>query len=421
MRLIEKDDFVKLLAIEKLNGKITIRDIRKTLGVSKEFAALYKTLLNSRDELKQIFGDNEIVGSNVKLEKQNLRLKDLNRIERKSFRDYSRMENALIALNEEVVSKFETINFNIKKVVSDSTKIVEGDQAIIQLTDAHFNELVDLDNNRYDFEVASERMMLLAQEAKRFLSAYGVKKVVLAMTGDMINSDRRLDEKLSMSTNRMTAAMLATNLIQYFIVDLMEEFEAMDVVYVTGNESRSFEFGFTDLVVTDNYDSIVFNMLRLVFRGVSNVNFIEGNPVESVICVNGKNILLLHGTTLGKDTQQNVQKIVGKFAAKGIIVDYAIFGHIHFANVTDLYARSGSLVGSNTYSDYGLGLVTKASQLVHLIRKDGTINNYRIELQNTDGIKGYPIQKDLEAYNAKSASKAYRQYKVIEIEHSAAR
>jgi predicted phosphodiesterase len=409
----EKFEIVSKLSQKR---KLSIRDIKETLCIPRETALIYKTLLDNQEILGDLFGDGEIVQENAKLYNQKQRYQDSTRISNASLRLYSREHNAIYAQNEAILTEFKNINFNISEVISEST-VIDGDQAIIQLADTHFNELVDIEDNQYDFEVAAKRMSLFAAEAKRILGAYGVKKVVLAMTGDMVNSDRRLDEKMSMATNRMTAAMLGTNLIQYFINDLMTQFERMDVVYVTGNESRvNPEFGFSDLVTTDNYDSIIFNMLRLVFHKSKNVNFIEGNPVEQIINVNGKNVLLLHGTTLGQAAQANVQKVVGKYAAKGTIVDYALFGHVHFCNITDLYARSGSLVGSNTYSDYGLGLASKASQNVHLIRKNGTINNFRIELQNTDDVKGYPIQKDLDAYNAKSSSKAYKNYKVIAIE-----
>ena len=413
---ITKEKFDKLS--EHFDGrKMSAKKIADILNVSRPVSEVYRALIGNQEELKLIFSDTEMVEANVKLAKSKQLYQDSNRIERKAFRDHAKMENALTALNEAVISEFGLINWEIGNVVEEIT-FIEGDQAIIQLTDTHFNELVDLEHNRYDFDIASKRMALFASEAKRILSSYGIKKVILAMTGDMINSDRRLDEKLNMATNRMTAAMIATNLIQYFINDLMEEFDQMDVVYVTGNESRAFDFGFTDMVVTDNYDSVIFNMLKLVFKSSPNVHFIDSNPVETVINVNGKNVLLFHGTTLGAAAQGNVQKFIGKYAGRGIIIDYALFGHIHFANIGDIFARSGSLVGSNTYSDYALGLITKASQNLHIFRKDGSINNVRIELQRTENIKGYPIQKDLDAYNAKSASKAHRAYKVIEIEQS---
>jgi len=429
MRKINKDDFEKIKELQ-LSKKVTVRRIMKLLDISFRHAEIYKAMFDNPDELKLIFA-NEIVGENVRLAKEKQEYQDSNRIERKSFRNQARFENAITALNRAVLDKFEKIDFEIKKALKPKEdriyfpKVKDGEpnanislsknQAIIQLSDTHFNELVDLKNNRYDFDIASKRMKLYADEIKKMLKSYNVEKVILAMTGDLINSDRRLDEKLNMATNRMTAAMISVNLIQYFIQDLMEEFDQMDVVYVTGNESRSFEYGFSDIVVTDNYDSVIFNMLKLVFNKSDCVKFIDTNPVETIICVNEKNILLTHGTHLGQATQGNIQKLVGKYASNGTTVDYVLFGHIHSAYISDNYARSSSLVGENTYSSFGLNFASKASQNLHLIKGDGTIHNFRIELQNTEGVMGYAIQSELEAYNAKSASKVHQEYEIVKI------
>jgi predicted phosphodiesterase/uncharacterized protein (UPF0335 family) len=411
---ITKIDYARIKAIDDHNG-ITSKEIKQVLGCSERLAETYKTILGNHDNFRDIFGDMDIVGANVKLAKKSQRYQDLNRIERKAFREYAKLENTLEALNEAVLSEFGKVNFDIRRVKANKIKITGGNQAIIQLADTHFNELVDLDNNHYDFDVASKRMQKYAAEIKRQLKPYNVQKVVLAMTGDMINSDRRLDEKMAMATNRMTAAMIGTNLIQYFIQDLMDEFHQMDIFYVTGNESRSFELGWVDNVVTDNYDSLIFNILKLLFVGKRNVRFFDTNPVETVINVNSKNVLLVHGTTFGQMPMAAMQKIVAKFASKGVTIDYALFGHIHSTMITDLYARSASLVGANAYSDLALGLASSASQNLSIVMEDGTINCNKIDLQLYPGYDGYPIQKDLDAYNTKSADKAHRLYQVVEV------
>lgn len=417
MRIITKENYNKLLGIKSIK-KLLLKDIQEALGCSIYVARIYKIILDESEHLEDIFGAEDITESNVKLARQKQKAQDLRRLDAKTFREYARMTNALEELNLAVLEKFDSIDFNIPNIITD-IKYTGGDQAIIQLADTHFNELVDLQDNHYDFVVAAKRMSLYASEAKRILSSYGIKRVILAMTGDMINSDRRLDEKLNMSTNRMTAVMLGTQLIQYFIQDLMEEFDYMDVVYVTGNESRVDEFGFTDMVVTDNYDSIIFNFLARLFEKSDRVQFIRSNPVETVIKVNGRNILLLHGTTIGAGaTQGTIQKYYGKYANKGTPIHYSLFGHVHYCNIGDTFGRSGSLVGSNTYSEFGLGLTTKASQNLHIFRESGAMHNVRVELQDVSQIEGYPIQQHLDAYNAKSALKAHRRYKVIEIENA---
>jgi len=415
---ITKEKYNVLQGAGKIS-RMTIALVMEVLSCSNAEARVWISILESEKELKGIFGDEDVIEANVKLAGQKQKMQDLRRIDSKTFREYARMHNALTAMNESLIEVLDNVKFHLPPYIQD-IKITEGDQAIVQLADTHFNELVDLTDNHYDFEVAAKRMALYAMEAKRLLKSYGVQKIILAMTGDMINSDRRLDEKLNMSTNRMTAVMLGVKLINYFICDLADEFDLIDVVYVTGNESRVDEFGFTDMVVTDNYDSIIFNILADKYEGHQRVKFLRTNPVETVIRVNGRNVLLLHGTTLGANaTQQAIQKYYGKYANKGTPIHYSLFGHVHYCNIGDTFGRSGSLVGSNTYSEFALGLTTKASQNVHLFRKDGTMHNFRIELQQTEGIIGYPIEKDIQAYNAKSASKMHRRYKVVEIENSA--
>lgn len=392
---------------------LTIPIIREILGVSDNIARAYKALYDSRSEFEM--ADDDVILENVRLAKQKQSFQDTNRIERKSFREYARVENALEALNKAVLEKLDQVNLSICDVVSVPA-VLTNNAAIIQISDTHFNELVDLKNNRYDFIVASKRLQKFAAEAKMFLSACQVKTVVIAMTGDMINSDRRLDEKLNMATNRVSACMIAVQLLEFFINDIANHFENVKVMYVTGNESRiNEEFGFTDLVITDNYDSIIFNVLKRLYRDHTRVEFIADNPVEAIVSLNKRNILMMHGTTLGVDSQKAVQQVIGKYVAKGIDVHYAIFGHIHFANVTDLYARSGSLVGNNTYSDFSLNLVTKASQNIHIVKENGDITNIRVELDGVDDFPGYPIQGELAEYNAKSASKLHQHHKVIEI------
>lgn len=394
----------------------TIPSVMKTFAIGEMEARRYIFVAENMEEIAAVFEtDKELVEQNVRYKKQQQKFADLNRIERKSFREHARVENTLSALNEALINELKEISLSIPPV---NTQLSPNSRnaAIVQLSDAHFNELVDLPNNQYDFKVASKRLQKYAGEVKTILKPYGVNKIVFAMTGDMLNSDRRLDEKLSMATNRMRATMFSVKLIQNFINDLLNDFENMDVIYVTGNESRSGEeYGFSDTLVTDNYDTVIFNILGLLYENVDRVNFLHTNPVETVITINGKNVLVLHGTTIKSDSQAGIQQIIGKYSAKGILIDYVIFGHVHFANITDLYARSGSLVGNNVYSDYGINLVTRASQNVHLIKENGQINNFRIELNNTDDFEGYEIEELLDVYNAKSSSKLYPGYKVLEI------
>lgn len=351
------------------------------------------------DTKETITVENEDVNFIDRLVKSNQRYKDMNRLERRLYRNRTRMENALKELNKALIASIKEEGLGLS--TKSHSPRHEGGTIIAQLSDPHFNELINLEANQYNFEIASKRLKKYAGEIKMMAEARGSAKVIVALTGDLINSDRRPDEILQMATSRAKASILATKLIASFIKDINEVCN-VDVISVSGNESRiKDDWALNDLMLSDNYDYLIFNMLKLLMGDSDGINFIISNPFESVISVNAKNILLTHVATFKKNTQDGIQQIIGKFAVQGIHIDYILFGHVHFANVTDIYARSGSLVGLNNYSDRDLNLITIASQTMTIVEKNGDIHNMRVSLQNTDDIKGYSFMSDVDAYDLK--------------------
>jgi len=329
----------------------------------------------------------------------------------KHFREYGRVENALTSLNEALNEQLTNQTF---KPVTYKHPDKEGTVLIVQVTDLHFNELVEMPDNEYGFEVGAKRLQKYAHTIHNVARVYNCTDIVVALTGDVINSDRRLDEKLHMATNRTKASLIATQILYHFLQDINRAAN-LKIVSVSGNESRiNEEWGMSEITMSDNYDYLVFNMLKMLFKGSKGVEFIEGDPVEQVINVNGSNILVTHGTGI-KEGQGPMQQVFGKYAAKGILLDYAIFGHIHFTNVTDIYSRSGSLIGNNVYSDRSLNLITKASQVLHIIETDGTINSLKVGLQYASDYEGYDIQDDLEAYNSKLADNTRQRTTIVQV------
>ena len=283
-----------------------------------------------KDIIQYVIADKEIIQHNILLQKRSQKQADLNRIKNKAFREHSRLENALVEYNKSLIDllKSESLKTTIKQ---HTTK---GKQAIIvQIADTHFNELVDLKNNKYDFEVASKRLQKFAHHIKEYAKFYNVSEIFVAVTGDLLNSDRRLDEKLSMSTNRAKATFLGVHLLKHFILDL-NSVANINVGCVSGNESRAYELGWVDMVATDNYDFTIFEMLRLL---MPNINFITSGGLELVVEVNGHNCLLIHGHQLKNMQSDKIAKVMSKYARNGIILDFMMCGHLHETKITDLF------------------------------------------------------------------------------------
>ncbi len=352
--------------------------------------------------------DYETLESNVRLAKQNQALSDRNRIEAKTFREHARIENAVEAYNSAILAELQVHGSALADCPRRTGPLDPASAAlVIHLSDNHFNELVNLPTNRYDFSVASQRLALLAQKAKLLGKAYGVEKAVVFFGGDLMNSDRRLDELLAMSTNRARATVLATHLYKQFLMDLRSDF-FVDVFGVTGNESRAKDnLGWVDVVATDSYDFTIYAMLQAVFEAVEDkgMRFHDFQANDVVFKIHNETFLGIHGHQINATDQKKVQAMIGKYAAKGVNITHILCGHIHSTQISDYISRNSSLVGSNAYSEEALGFVSKAAQNIAIVTPQG-LDGFKADLQNVEGVVGYEIIDQLAAYNARSADKA---------------
>lgn len=394
---------IEKIAIELTNDGKTDIQIAEIINKSERTVRRYLKKLRTEGKLKYR-SELELNKPQLILEKDKQRNQDLGRIDRKTLREHLRVENAIVEYNKELISLLK--NYSLPKVkINKPLPLNITSTGLIHLTDLHLNELVDLEFNKSDFHVASKRLKIFVEKTKIYFKALKVNNVLLAMTGDLLNSDRRIDELLSEATNRSKATFLAVSLLEQVILDLAKDFK-ITTVNVVGNESRiQKDIGWSEIMATDNYDFTIYNILKFIFRK-SKVKFILGNPIEQVVNVNGQNVLLIHGNQLRQKTEQAIQKIKGKYSARNVTVNFVICGHLHSARLGDTYARGSSLVGANGYSDSALQLESRASQNIHIFYNNGNRDSIKIDLQNTDKVIGYNIDKELETYNAKSIVKA---------------
>lgn len=357
----------------------------------------------------------ESIISAVRLAKDKQKLQDTQRIERKGFREHARIENAVSDYAGEMAKLLRRHRF--ADVPKSGTNVLKTGKAggLLHLSDHHLNERVSLPNNQFDWVVAGRRLKKFVARSKVLCKAYGIKSLLVAATGDLMNSDRRLDELMANAGNRAKASVLAVDLYRQMILDLAQDLD-VTVAAISGNESRiPKDVGWSPDVASDNYDFTIFEMLRLLLD--NKVGFVTpSDPSQLVVNVCGQNVLMLHGHgAIGKETQKSVQSIRGMYAAKGISVDMVMWGHIHEALIADGYARSSSLVGSSSYSENALGLVGRASQNFYVLHEAGGFDGIKIDLQNTDGVEGYKTHKSLEVYNTKAADKCHNAETIFKV------
>lgn len=396
---IRKEDLEFVLTSS--SGRISIA---KALGITEMEA---RALVDIRDNLPIISSvlDSEAVKFTQKLASQKQKNQDINRIERKTFRQNIRLYNWIEAQNTELINLLKNHSLKIKTNSYPSAK--NKPKGVVQISDTHFNELVNLEQNKYDFKIASKRIEKYIKRCITLFKTKGISDVVVCMTGDLINSDRRDDEKTNMATNRVSAQFLAVEILLNAILDLNKHFN-ISVSYVDGNESRlNKDLGWNEIVMSDTFDTSIYCILRRLLQGKKGIDFDNRLGGEKVVKVNSNfNLLLVHGHAgFQNDPHKAISNLITKYSHRGVSVNYVIFGHIHEALCSDRFSRSGSPVGDNAYSDKALNLCGKASQNCYIVYPDGSLDACVIDLQNYKKYKGYPIQKELEAYNVKSADK----------------
>lgn len=351
------------------------------------------------------FRDPELVEQNVRANKKAQKFQDVSRVERKTFREHARVENAVSVYADEIRKILER-----KQFATPPRSRIHTTQpgAILHWSDQHLNERVELPHNRYDWKIAAKRLRKHVHESIRLLNAYGVEHVFVAMTGDLLNSDRRLDELLTNAGNRAKASVLAVDLYQQALRELNDHFE-VSVGSVSGNESRiPKDLGWNSEVASDNYDFTIHEHLRLLLCDSGIHFFPVHDPGEMVVEIAGQNCLFIHGHgAIGRDIQKNVQAAKGRWLERGVSVDLMFWGHIHECLIADVYARSSSLVGANDYAQKALNYTARASQNLYIVQQSGGFHAMKIDLQDTGDLEGYKIDDRLEEYNTKSARKAH--------------
>jgi len=353
--------------------------------------------------------DKEIVLENVKLAKGKQKGQDLNRIERKSFREDARLENALGEFAKEQLAIYKEHGKSLKniKLKPITRSLKSSGVGVMQITDLHGNELVDLPHNKYDFNVMAKRLKLYVTQCLEDFKLKKYKSVAMFFTGDLLNSDRRLDELLNASTNRAKATSLMRYILIQAILEVRDAGFEISIVSVMGNESRNGkEMPFSKEGLSDNYDFMIMDGIKqiLEFSGIKGITFGSLDEVEEIVEVDGNKWLLAHNINKIVDNQKNTQSGIGRQSLNGNNVVFVIGGHIHATSVGDIGCRSSSMVGANSYSENALNLAGKAAQNYYLCR-DGRINKIVVDLQDIEGIEGYEVISQLEAYNAKSVSK----------------
>jgi len=304
--------------------------------------------------------DTELLFKEIqKLKKSKQRLMDNLRIERKNNRLNNRIESIVDEFHKEVISNLKKYkpSKNIKNIKDNKEK-----EAVLHCGDWHINELVDMASNQFNIKIAEERVNKLISRTIQKLHADNISNITIITTGDMINLSgvKHFDKLMNNQVTRAEALMHAFRIMSSVIDLLLNEGFNVSIASCNGNEGRSNElqnFSNVDRLSLDNYDFLLFSMIQSRYFGTVNC-LNNGDKIEDIITVNGKNIIILHGDKINHNKLEDafIKKARKFYKSHNKMADCMILGHIHSPLLTGNIFRTASLVGANSYSEVGLNI-----------------------------------------------------------------
>lgn len=294
---------------------------------------------------------------------------------RRDIREEVRIEN----LKDEI--KFAAEKFGkLEPIVWPEVKEtpVEKTEAVLLISDLHIG--VDCDNyyNKYNKDIAKERLAKLQQNVIKYCSINNVSVLNILNLGDLINGIIHTNARIEAQMDVAEQIMYAGELIANFLYGLSKEIPNITYRSVFDNHSRAIA-NKNEHIEKEQFSRVIdwFIAERLKDTPIEFIaNDIDGG-IGRMKLASGKTLMFCHGHNDGRNN--SYQNFIGLTQEW---VDYICMAHYHNPASKDFQGCkvfiNGSIVGTESYA-FGRRLFTKPSQKL-IIFNEGNNNILDIDI-----------------------------------------
>lgn len=294
---------------------------------------------------------------------------------RRDIREEVRIEN----LKDEI--KFAAEKFGkLEPIVWPEVKEtpVEKTEAVLLISDLHIG--VDCDNyyNKYNKDIAKERLAKLQQNVIKYCSINNVSVLNILNLGDLINGIIHTNARIEAQMDVAEQIMYAGELIANFLYGLSKEIPNITYRSVFDNHSRAIA-NKNEHIEKEQFSRVIdwFIAERLKDTPIEFIaNDIDGG-IGRMKLASGKTLMFCHGHNDGRNN--SYQNFIGLTQEW---VDYICMAHYHNPASKDFQGCkvfiNGSIVGTESYA-FGRRLFTKPSQKL-IIFNEGNSNISDIDI-----------------------------------------
>lgn len=257
---------------------------------------------------------------------------------------------------------------------------------ILALTDWHIGADVNVEGNRYNYEIARRRIHDAVDQAIQIANERKVYRIDVVYMGDILEHSYMRNSQSYHAEFPVSKQMaLGGRLMIEVLTKLSKTFFTVYRGFagnhdrMNGNKNDNID-GDTGMVVVNDYVKMFIEGAEE--RGIENLMYVDTHHFSArLIDVNGKNFKFVHGDL---ERKADTKKIADHGSRDKVHYDAIVYGHFHHfmmleVGIDRLEIRVGSTKGSDDYSEK-LGLGSAPSQAVILVSENGDIEAKRLRL-----------------------------------------
>lgn len=314
----------------------------------------------------------EIELAKEELKKEKVKYSDQKRENMSRLRSLARLEHLEDFLKQEY-EVYEPVKLETKMLKDKSDK-----EMIVMLSDWHIGMQIDNQFNKFNIEVAKERIGKLRERMMEKVEQDDIGTVHIAQLGDLVNGSIHISTRIANEEDIIQQIIITANLLQEFVKPLIDKGINVEYYNIIGNHGRVSPNKMETAGIDENFEKLLFTMMTTYYRDCD--NFHAHDSKDGLITAKIKNLdfCFAHG-----DFDKGTGIIAKLPQLFGYVFDYVLTGHLHRESIMDYgkttHITNSALCGSDDYA-MQLRLSSKPSQKILILDDTGVIENNTIYL-----------------------------------------
>lgn len=353
--------------ISKGLAEYSPENFRKNFYFIEKILPLLENQNNLDKEKQKKWNDLNSKERQVSMEKE--KMKD----QKREYFNLIRLEARWQELYDTILKKIE--NYDNSKYMLDITPYKlkdEKTEAVLMLSDFHIGNQVDTPANKFNIDIAWERIDRLIVKTIKLCNANSVDVLHIALLGDMLNGILRVSNRLENNENVVEQILIVVDMLTYIVSALSQSIRHIELYYAVGNHGRISKLD--ESIDAENFEYLIWEMVKIKLEVIRlkeklcyNVHINENEFKEiGIATIFNKRIGLVHGH---RDKKQNQALDKLNHLLTDYRVDELLMAHFHNTRVGDGVIVNGSLIGADTYSQ-GRRLNNEPSQTLVVYHRD---------------------------------------------------